>query len=1371
MKPIVRNSVYPLIIIAFTGIACAFYWSFLVDAQRVEMEAARHRGELHVQQINEAVDQQLDATLRSVDTVIRHLRTIYVHDRKEFDRSVRDTLAAYPKGMLQFVTVFGPDGYLDYSSDTTPGFKPKRIYFGDREHFQIHAGSNQDNLFISKPIIGRIAGIPLIQITRPIWDGKRFAGVIGVPLRPEYIANNLWSLHIDPNDMISIVREDGRIIARSRKLEEGLKLTTPPDRPFMHSHSGEHGIFRNTSITDKIPLLFSWRHLTNYPIIAVTAIDEEEELKGISDQQSDARNRTLLGMVLVITFSVWISVLVSRVNRKNNDLSQSEHRYRSLIDHNNAIILQVDPNSGKILGANQSACNFYGWSNEELCSKSIQAINQLSPEQVETERQAAAREDRRYFIFPHRLANGDTRIVEVHSTPVTDGYRTILISIIHDITQRVQNEKEIDSLLQEQNAILHSRIVGIVKLKDRKFIWTNSTFAEMLGYTKDEMIGQSTRITYPSDEAYSAFDQTAYPVLHRCEIFRTEIQYQHKNGTLRWFEINGSLISPGSEESIWAFVDITERKQAEELLRKLSTAVEQSPASVVITNLEGNIEYVNPRFVETTGYSSDEIIGKNPRILQSGQTPNEVYRDLWDKLTHGFVWNGELINKRKNGELYWEETHISPVKNPSGLITHYVAVKIDVTERKKVDAERNRLLKIIEEAPDFIAMSDMDAHITYLNPAGARMVGFPENVDWSLLEIKDFHPEWAIRRVMEEAIPDVLVHGSWQGESALQHRNGRVTPVLQALLLHRDQSGNPEYLSTIMRDITEIKRAESDLRIAATAFEAQEGMSITDEKGIIIRVNRAFTNITGYTADEAIGKTNKLMKSGRHDANFYTAMWESINKTGLWEGEIWNRRKNGEVYPEHLTITAVKNVDGVVTNYVSTLTDITLTKAAEDEIKHLAFYDPLTRLPNRRLLLDRLRQALASTARSGCAGALLFIDLDNFKTLNDTLGHDIGDLLLEQVAKRLESCVREGDTVARLGGDEFVIMLEDLSKSSIEAAEQTELVGHKILSMLNQPYQLASHEYNNTPSIGATLFSDNSLSVDDLMRQADIAMYQSKKAGRNTIRFFDPQMQETIDTRATLERELRNALENQQFQLYYQLQVDGIHEEGTPQPIGAEVLIRWNHPMRGLVSPAEFIPLAEETGLILPIGQWVLDTACAQIKTWEQHIPTQGFVLAVNVSAKQFRQVDFVDQVKALVKHHDINPGLLKLELTESLLLDNIDATIVTMSALKDIGIQFSLDDFGTGYSSLQYLKRLPLDQVKIDQSFVRDIVFDANDRAIVKTIIGMARSLNLNYIAEGVETEEQSQLLFDMGCSHYQGYLYGKPMPIEQFDAILQVA
>jgi diguanylate cyclase (GGDEF)-like protein/PAS domain S-box-containing protein len=558
-------------------------------------------------------------------------------------------------------------------------------------------------------------------------------------------------------------------------------------------------------------------------------------------------------------------------------------------------------------------------------------------------------------------------------------------------------------------------------------------------------------------------------------------------------------------------------------------------------------------------------------------------------------------------------------------------------------------------------------------------------------------------------------------------------------------------------------KADENLSVAAVSFESQNGMAITDAQNKILRVNRAFTEFTGYPTEEVIGEDPRILSSGRHDASFYSSMWESIKHTGGWEGEIWNRRKNGEIYPEHLSITSVKNREGFVTNYVASFADISRRKIAEESIKNLAFYDPLTGLPNRRLLLNQLKKTLASSARSKHEGALLFIDLDNFKSLNDTLGHDKGDQLLQQVAQRLTACVREGDTVARLGGDEFVVMMEDLGGYVLEAAEQIEILGNRIMAALNRPYYLASHEYRGTTSIGVTLFKGQQQSIDDLLKQADIAMYQAKKDGRNALRFFDPQMQDTINARAALESELRAALENQQFDLYYQIQVDSSH-----RPLGAEVLIRWIHPERGLISPVQFIPLAEETGLILPIGQWVLETACAQLKAWQQDAINRDLVLAVNVSARQFRQADFVAQVQATVQHHAINPVLLKLELTEGMLLENIEDTIATMNTLKEIGIKFSLDDFGTGYSSLQYLKRLPIDQLKIDMSFVRDIVSDSSDRAIVRTIIAMARSLSLDVIAEGVETEEQRQLLLNKGCTHYQGYLFSKPVPIEQFEALL---
>ena len=395
--------------------------------------------------------------------------------------------------------------------------------------------------------------------------------------------------------------------------------------------------------------------------------------------------------------------------------------------------------------------------------------------------------------------------------------------------------------------------------------------------------------------------------------------------------------------------------------------------------------------------------------------------------------------------------------------------------------------------------------------------------------------------------------------------------------------------------------------------------------------------------------------------------------------------------------------------------------------------------------------------------ALLFIDIDNFKTLNDTLGHDKGDLMLQQAAKRLESCVRESDTIARIGGDEFVVMLEHLSKAPLEAAAQTEAVGEKIRETLDQPYHLDSYEYHCSSSIGATLFNRDSQTVEELLKQTDIAMYQAKKAGRNALRFFDPQMQTAIDVRTSLEAGLRKAIDRNEFQLFYQIKVDGLF-----QPVGAEGLIRWIHPEHGLILPSQFIPLAEETGLIQPIGQWVLETACSQLKAWRENPLTRHLILSVNISAKQFRQTDFVGQVKAVLQRHAVNPGLLKLELTEGMLLDNVNDIVAAMKTLNEIGVRFSLDDFGKGYSSLQYLKQLPLDQLKIDRSFVRNLVDNNSDKAIVRTIIAMARSLNLDVIAEGVETEAQKNLLKKKGCEIFQGYLFGKPVPIEQFETLL---
>jgi diguanylate cyclase (GGDEF)-like protein len=489
------------------------------------------------------------------------------------------------------------------------------------------------------------------------------------------------------------------------------------------------------------------------------------------------------------------------------------------------------------------------------------------------------------------------------------------------------------------------------------------------------------------------------------------------------------------------------------------------------------------------------------------------------------------------------------------------------------------------------------------------------------------------------------------------------------------------------------------------------------------------------------------------------AMAEMLRESSNCRGfEAQFKKKNGEIAWGELSASKVE-IDGVPC-LLSVTRDLSHAKAAENTIRSLAYYDALTGLPNRRMLLEKLHQPLAEGAPSGRLRALLLINLDNFKTLNDTLGHQKGDFLLQEVARRISACVHGSDMVSRLGGDEFVVMLEDLSEVAGEAANQAKAVGERILATLGQPYLIGDHEYLSAASIGVTIFGERQKITDDFLQQTDIALHQAKTAGRNVMRFFSPALQATVNARATMEDDLRQAIKKKQFELYYQPQVE------LGRLTGVEALIRWRHPSRGLVPPDEFIPMAEETGLILPLGEWILKAACTQIAAWANREQQSHFAVAVNISALQFRQPEFVEQVLAALSRAGSNPKTLKLELTESILVENFDDVIAKMNELKSHGLSFSLDDFGTGYSSLSYLKRLPLDQLKIDRAFVRDMLVDTTSGVIAQTIIAMGRAMGLSVIAEGVETEEQRGFLTGLGCYSFQGYLFSHPLPLKEFQA-----
>lgn len=564
------------------------------------------------------------------------------------------------------------------------------------------------------------------------------------------------------------------------------------------------------------------------------------------------------------------------------------------------------------------------------------------------------------------------------------------------------------------------------------------------------------------------------------------------------------------------------------------------------------------------------------------------------------------------------------------------------------------------------------------------------------------------------------------------------------------------------RVASELERQAADAHIrqqASLLDKAQDAIVVRGLDHVIRYWNKGAERLYGWTRDEAIGQSADTLLYA-DPADFHQSSRE-VREQGEWNGEIMQRRKDGSTLIVEAHWTLLRDEQQVPDAILGINTDITERKAAEREIQYLAFYDHLTGLPNRQLLRDRLSHALAIDARQSQVGALLFIDVDNFKALNDTLGHAIGDLFLQQLAQRLQACLREGDTLARLGGDEFVIVLENLAAVPHEAAALAMVVGEKVLASFVPPFLLSEYVHHSTSSIGVTLINDQPATQDDLLQRADLAMYQAKAQGRNTLRFFDPAMQAAAAARAELEADLRHALQNHAFELHYQAQIDSLG-----RLCGAEALLRWHHPDRGWIAPATFIPLAEETGLILPIGLRVLETACLQLVAWAAQPHMASLNLAVNVSARQFRQPDFVSQVLDVIDRSGADPHRLKLELTESLLVDNMEETIVKMSALKARGIGFSLDDFGTGYSSLAYLKRLPLDEIKIDQSFVRDVLSDPNDASIAHSILALGQSLNLDVVAEGVETEAQHVFLADRGCQTYQGYLFNRPQPPAVFEA-----
>lgn len=795
----------------------------------------------------------------------------------------------------------------------------------------------------------------------------------------------------------------------------------------------------------------------------------------------------------------------------------------------------------------------------------------------------------------------------------------------------------------------------------------------------------------------------------------------------------------------------------------------QANDGLVILDLEGGIRELNRTAYERLGYTREELIGRHVSQLFMPEFAEKIPLRIHEVRSRGYAVF-EATHLLKDGSVLPVEINAQFIE--LGVGRYIFGVVRDISERKLAEETQALTQLAVDRSSDAVFWLNMEGCLLKVNDQACRSLGYARD-ELVGMHVWDFDPnfvgvDWSAR------MQALRGKQSWRHESTHRRKDGGTFPVevIANYVCYNDK----EFVIAFTRDLSEIKKAdaalrESEERLNQAVRVSQTGIFDHDHVTNTVYWSPEQRAIYGISADETVTLQDFMERVHPADRDKITeavrfahvpggdGLFDVQHRIIRYDGVRWVITRSQTLFEgEGDGLRPMRTVGAVM--------DITERMRTEERVAYLAFYDSLTGLANRRLLHERLERALSVSTRNHLYGALLFIDLDHFKTINDTVGHEYGDLLLKEVARRLHTVLREADTISRPGGDEFVVILEEIAADQDQAAAQAKVTSDRILEALSNRYYLRGREYVSSASIGVVVFRGHEDNIDELLKRSDMAMYEAKRAGRGVVRFFDPLMQAAFERRAKVETDIRKAVELDQFMLYYQVRVgrDG-------EALGAEALLRWCHPERGLVMPGEFIPICEETGLILSLGEWVMEAACAQLRAWEENPGTRALKVSVNISANQFRQEDFVDKVVRVLEKTGVDPARLELELTESMFLENIDQSIAKMQRLRDIGVLFALDDFGTGYSSLSYLKRLPLSQVKIDRSFVRDITDDTNDEVIVQTIIKMGQTLGLEVIAEGVETEQQRRLLERYGCENFQGYLFGKPVPVAEFEEAVLTA
>jgi diguanylate cyclase (GGDEF)-like protein/PAS domain S-box-containing protein len=1034
---------------------------------------------------------------------------------------------------------------------------------------------------------------------------------------------------------------------------------------------------------------------------------------------------------------------------------------------------------------NRRFAEILGYAPAELIGRSTSTYYPSESAWLETGRRAYA------AIAEAGIYRGDTMFHRRDGTPIwthitgsminpdnpDDGY----VWLYEDVTEKRQASRAMDALLREQTLIFERAPIGIAFLRDRVIHRCNPSLEAMFGYLPGRLIGQSSRVCFASEAEWHDASERAHTAINAAGKFVGELPYRRADGTPIWCQITASLLDPENpdEGHIWLFQDVTARRAAEEAL--VESLWEQQ---LIFDNAMIGISYqrerrilrCNRRCEEIFGYPAGSLREHSTRVLfSSDEAWEEVGRLVYGSGATTGTFDGEILYCRRDGTPIWvhaigrtlgehqdDDTWIWTFEDVTAQRAAEQALRQSHLELEQRVAERTRELshqldfmrQLIEAIPGPVYYQNREGRYLGCNQAFLEMIGKPRSAVIGATAY-DLAPRDLAERY-RSADDELFQHpGSQVYESRVLHADGSYRDVVFHKATY-GRSGDPGGgLVGVMLDITDRKRMEARLQQAATVFDSSaEGITITAPDACIIAVNRAFTDITGYGEDEVIGRNPRILQSGRQDRSVYIEMWRTLGNCGRWQGELWNRRKDGQAFLQSLTISAVKDRGGHVTHYVGVFSDITELRDAHDQLDHQAHHDPLTGLPNRLLLGDRLQKAIQRAHRDETGLAVLFIDLDRFKNINDTLGHQVGDRVLCEVARRLDKLMRESDTVGRLGGDEFLIVIEDIA-----AATAVSHIAEKILYVLEDAPVTVGQEFFVGASIGISIYPEDGGDAEALMKNADVAMYRAKERGRNTYEFFTKELTQSSLARLQMETNLRRAIDRAELRVYLQPQFC----LASGRVVGAEALVRWLRPEQGLVLPGEFIKIAEESGLIVPIGAWVQHTATCQWAAWVAAGLDPG-VLSVNVSGVEFARGRIQETARQTLEASRLSAQFLELEITESAIMSHAEDSTQVLDNLRAMGLSLVIDDFGTGYSSLAYLKRLPLNKLKVDQSFVRGLPGDTEDCAIVRAVIALAHSLQLTVIAEGVETEAQREFLAREGCDEMQGYLRGRPMPFEEY-------